>query len=77
MPAERVSVHLAVLRMVGDRVDQDKFQGGAVVVEVADVHTDPEKDSADGMVVLAVEREEEAPVSSFVPCLDSLCLDWD
>ena len=59
MPAERVSLHLVVLGTVGDRAGRNKSQGGAVVVAAAvvDIHTDPEKDSAGGVVVLAVERE--------------------
>ena len=81
MPAERVSLHLAVSGKAGDRVVRDRFQGGVVVVvvvvvvaaAVADIHTDPEKDSVVGVVVPAVEREEEAPVPSFVPCLGSTC----
>ena len=74
MPAEQVSLHLAVLEMVGDRVGRDRFQVGVVVVAVAvaDIHTDPEKDSADGVVVPAVEPGDEAPVSSSVPCLGSM-----
>lgn len=70
----RESLHLGVSVMVDDHVDQDKSQGGVVVVVVADVHTDPEKDSAGEGVVLAAERGRGAPVSSFVPCLDSTCL---
>lgn len=75
---ERVSWHLAVFGIVGDCVGQDKSRGGVVVVAVADIHTDPEKDSAGEEGVPAVGREEEAPVSSFVPCLGSTCpdLDW-
>ena len=70
---------LAVLGFFGDRASQNKSQGGVVVaaVVVADIHTDPEKGSVGGAVVLAVEREEEAPVSSIVPCLGSTCLDLD
>jgi len=60
--------------MIGDHAGQDESQGGVVVavVAVADIHTDPEKGSVGGAVVLAV-REEEAPVSSFVPCLGPTC----
>lgn len=68
-------MRLEVSEMIGDRAVQDKSQGGVVVavVVVADIHTDPEKGSVGGAVVLAVGREEEAPVSSFVPCLGPTC----
>lgn len=73
---EQVSLHLAVLRMVGDRVGQDKSQGGVVAVAVADTRTDPERDSVGGEAVPAA-GQEKAPVSSFVPCLGSSCPDLD
>jgi len=59
--------------MVGDHVARDKSQGGVVAVAVADTHTDPERDSAGEGVVPVVGREQEVPVSSFVPYLDSAC----
>jgi hypothetical protein len=70
MPAGQVSLHLAVFGMVGDRVSRGGSRGGVAVAVVAmgDIHTDPEKDSAGGVVVLVVGRDE-ALVSSFVPCL--------
>ena len=77
---------LAVFGFVGDCVDQNKSQGGVVVgvaaavaiaVAIADTRTDPEKGSAAEVVAPAVEEEEEAPVSSSVPCLGSTCLDLD
>lgn len=46
------------------------------MVAVADIHTDPEKGSAGEEGDPAVGQEEEALVSSFVPCLDSTCPDW-
>lgn len=54
-----------------EHVVRNRSRGGAVVVVVvvADIHIDPEKDSADG-VVARVEGLVEAPGSSFVPCPD-------
>ena len=75
MPGGRVSLFPAVFGFFGDRVSQDKSQGGVVVlvvVAIEDTHTDPGKGSA------AEEVEEEgAPVSSSVPCHGSTCLDLD
>jgi hypothetical protein len=77
---EQVSLRLAVFGMAGDHVDQSRTQGGvvAVVVAVADIHTDPEKGSAGEEVVPVVGWGGEAPASSFVPSLGSTCpnLDW-
>jgi hypothetical protein len=51
-------LHRGVSGMVVGRVDQDKSQGGVVVVVVvvANTHVDPEMDSVDGGVVPAVGR---------------------
>jgi hypothetical protein len=50
-------LHRGVSGMVVGRVDQDKSQGGVVVVVVvADTHVDPEMDFVDEGVVPAVGR---------------------
>jgi len=59
--------------MFGDRVGRNKSQGGVVAAAVAGTHIDPERDYAGEGVVPAVGREQEAPASSFVPCLGSAC----
>jgi hypothetical protein len=68
MPEERVSLHLEVLGMDADQ--GGSREGVVVAFVVADTHADPGKDSAGGGVVPAVGWEE-APGSSFVPCLGS------
>lgn len=70
MPEERVSLHLEVLGMDVDHVGRSRSREGAVAFVVADTHTDPGEDSAGGGVVPAVGWEE-APGSSFAPCLGS------
>jgi hypothetical protein len=57
-------------------VVQDTSQGGAVVVAVADTHTDPGGDFADERVAPVVGREE-APGSSSAPSPGSTCPELD
>jgi len=78
MPGGLESLPLAVFGFVGDCVGQNRSQEEVVVaVAVADIHTDPEKDSAAEEVVPAVGWEEGAPESSSVPYLGSRCLNLD
>jgi hypothetical protein len=62
-----------VLGSVVDRAVQYKSQGVAAAVAVADIRTDPGRDSAGEEAVPVVGQEEGAPASSFVPCLGSAC----
>lgn len=81
---EQLPLHLEVFETVDDRVGRDNSQGGVVAVAiaaeaaVADIHVDPQKGYPGVVVIPIVGQEEEAPVSSFVPCLGSMCLylDW-